>query len=563
MPALKKNLQQLVERLTALSVSSRLLVGSGLIILLMGLFLVAQYAGETDVAPLRVQPAALEPTKAWLDSEGIEYETDDAGRVLVAKGNRQVIQVRLATESSVPPSELDWVAMMKDDSGGSIWDSPEVQKQRERRFTMTLLKVMISNLEFVADAQVAIDEPDQLRGPGRGFFPATASVTVDTVESPLTASQARTIRNIVAAGVSGMTVENVAVTDQLGTLYAGGDQGAAGASQLAETARGVEVHFERQISEVLGINGLRVAVSALAEPRTSFETEREHGEPTTANRASATEIAKERGSTAGGGRPGFGSNVGPRVNEPLGMAPSQQLAEFESESRNNDVIVDATDRAIENPGGYVYKLSAVLNVPRGYVLQCFSADGGEGEPTPQQKDLLEAEIREEFVGAISMMLQTTPPANDLDGDVIAGDVTVIFGLEIENIAAMSPGAPMDTGGALANTIAMAGESGGLRIWFLGGLAVLAIGAMLLVVRRAVRQDQLPTSEELRGEAPTLQSEVEMVMGDAKMTDLPLDARELDNEELRRKQMLTQLNELVTREPGEAAVLVKQWVRQAT
>jgi len=32
--------------------------------------------------------------------------------------------------------------------------------------------------------------------------------------------------------------------------------------------------------------------------------------------------------------------------------------------------------------------------------------------------------------------------------------------------------------------------------------------------------------------------------------------------LRRKQMLAQLNELVTREPGEAAVLVKQWVRQA-
>ena len=39
--------------------------------------------------------------------------------------------------------------------------------------------------------------------------------------------------------------------------------------------------------------------------------------------------------------------------------------------------------------------------------------------------------------------------------------------------------------------------------------------------------------------------------------------ELDDEELRRKQMLEQLNELVIREPGEAAVLVKQWVRQVS
>ena len=561
LPAVKERIRQLVERLAALPASSRLLFGSGLIIVMMGLFLVAQYAGETDYAPLRVQPTALEPTKVWLDSEGIQYNTDDAGRILVSKSDRQVIQVRLATESTVPPSDLDWVAMMKDESNGSIWDSPEVQKQRERRFTMTLLKVMITNLEFVADAQVAIDEPDQLRGPGRGFFPATASVTVDTIDAPLTASQARTIRNIVAAGVAGMTTEHVAVTDQQGTLYAGTDQGAGAASELAETARGVETHFERQIMEVLGIQGLRVAVSALAEPRMSFETGREHGDPTTANRSSATESAKERGSS-GGGRPGFGSNVGPRLNEPMGMGPSQQLAEFESEARDNDVIVDATDRAIENPGGYVYKLSAVLNVPRSYVLQRFSVEGGEGTPTREQVDALEMEIDQEFVGAISMMLQTTPPANDLKGDVVAGDVTVLFSLDTEVTAAIAPNAPLVTSGALANSIAVVGEGGGLRFWMLSGLAVLAIGAMLLVARRATRVDDLPSAEELQGEPPSLQGEVDLVMGEANEIDPPLDARELDDEELRRKQMLAQLNELVTREPGEAAVLVKQWVRQA-
>lgn len=563
MQALKERIQAIVERLSALSVSSRLLLGSSLVILLMGLFLVGQYAGSTDVAPLRVRTAALEATKVWLDSEGISYTTDDAGRVLVPKSDRQVIQVRLATESSVPPSDLDWVAMMKDQGGGSIWDSPEVQKQRERRFSMTLLKVMISSLDFVTDAQVVIDEPDMLRGPGRGFFPATASVTIDMVEGPLTASQARTIRSIVAAGVSGMTIDNVAVTDQQGTLFAGADDGAAAASQLEETARSVESHFEKEIKEVLGITGLRVAVSAIAEPRSSFEAGREHGEPTMANRRSESEIVKERGSTGSGGRPGYGSNVGPRANEPLGMSPRQQISEFESERRDNDVIVDATDRAIENPGGYVYKLSAVLNVPRAYVLKRLESNGSDSDPGSQEIAALESVISDEFEGAISMMLQTTPAANDLDGDVVAGDVTVIFGLGNEAYSSFGGPSSMTPGGAVASSIAMASDGGGLHVWFLGGLAALAIGAMLLVVRRAARHEQLPTSEELLGEPLNLRGEVDMVLGEANEIDPPLDARELDDEELRRKQMLTQLNELVLREPGEAAVLVKQWVRQTS
>ena len=72
---------------------------------------------------------------------------------------------------------------------------------------------------------------------------------------------------------------------------------------------------------------------------------------------------------------------------------------------------------------------------------------------------------------------------------------------------------------------------------------------------------MPSEEELLGEPPALEAEVDIVMGEADEVDPPLDARVLDDEELRRKQMLSQLNELVVREPSEAAILVKQWIRQ--
>ena len=563
MAGIKQRFEALAERLSELSVSSRLLVGSLMIIAIMTLFFIGQYAGSSDMAPLRVRTAALEPTKTWLDSEGIDYDTDTAGRILVASGDRQTIQVRLATESTVPPSDLDWDAMMKDEVGGTIWDSPEVQKQRERRFTMTYLKVMLSNLTFLRDAQVAIDEPDQVRGPGQGFFPATASVTVDTVEGPLTSTQARAIRNIVASGISGMKVENVAVVDQQGTLYAGGEIGPAGAGRLDETARGVENHYENQIINVLGIDGLRVAVSALAEPRSSYEQGREHGEPTTANRRTTSEFAQERGGSSGG-RPGYGSNVGPQANQPMGLSGSPAHSELEAEERDNDVIVDAPAMAIENPGGYVDKLSAILNVPRIYLDQRWAAEGGDGAPGVTELKALEATVRTELMGAISMMLQTTPPANDLQGDVVQGDVTVIFGVGgnlVANGGADFPVNAMIAGGAVASVADGSAGGGGMRTWILGGLALAAIGSMLLIVRRSSRNVEMPTAEELLGEPPTLEGEVDIVMGEAEEVEPPLDARVLDDEELRRKQMLAQLNELVVREPSEAAILVKQWIRQ--
>lgn len=562
MQAVKAQWDRLAERLSELSASSRLFVGSLMVIMVMGLFLVGQYAGGTEKAPLRVRPAALDATKVWLDGEGITYATDDAGRILVEESDRQVIQVRLATESAVPPSELDWDAMMKDEAKSSIWDSPEVQRQRERRFSMTLLKVMVTNLNFVNDAQIAIDEPDQVRGPGRAFFPSTASITVSTINGPLTAGQARTIRSLVASGVSGMDIANVVVSDQAGTLFSGADRGAGAAAQLDGVSRGVETHYEQQIREVLAIDGLRVAVSALAEPRSSFESGREHGDPVTASKRGASELMKQRGAS-GGGRPGYGSNVGTRANQPLGVASAQNFSELEAEDFDNDVIVDAVDIAIENPGGYVYKLSAVLNVPYLYLRERFVAESASGiEPTPAQIDELKSSVDIEFANAISMMLQTPPPASNLKGDVVPGDVTVLFGHGVMTVSDDLGGSGLTAGiGGVA--LAAGNQPLGVRTWLLGGLAVLGIGAMFMMARRASGSEVLPTPEELLGQVPALDAAGEVILGEASEIDAPLEAREVDEAEIRRKQMLEQLNEMVVREPSEAAVLVKQWIRQVS
>ena len=198
---------------------------------------------------------------------------------------------------------------------------------------MTILMVMVGNLDFVRDAQIAIDEPDQpgarvvssSRRPPRHRGHVTACL----------AGQARAIRSLVASGVSGMSIENVVVTDQAGNLFAGEDRGIGAAAQLDGISRGVEGHYEQQIREVLGVEGMRVAVSAVAEPRSAYETGREHGEPVTASRSLASESAKERGSSGGTTRLRLQRRS--EANAPMGVGNAQQLAEFEAESMDNEV----------------------------------------------------------------------------------------------------------------------------------------------------------------------------------------------------------------------------------
>ena len=51
-----------------------------------------------------------------------------------------------------------------------------------------------------------------------------------------------------------------------------------------------------------------------------------------------------------------------------------------------------------------------------------------------------------------------------------------------------------------------------------------------------------------------------MVGEADEVTPALVGVELDDEELRRKQMLDQLNELIKKEPTEVATLLRRWMR---
>ena len=97
------------------------------------------------------------------------------------------------------------------------------------------------------------------------------------------------------------------------------------------------------------------------------------------------------------------------------------------------------------------------------------------------------------------------------------------------------------------------------------LSLLTLAVMFLMVRRStsVAAVGVPSKSELTGAPPSLHIANAEILGDVDESTPALVGVELDEEALRRRQMLEQLNQLVESEPTEVANLLRRWMRSDT
>ena len=95
---------------------------------------------------------------------------------------------------------------------------------------------------------------------------------------------------------------------------------------------------------------------------------------------------------------------------------------------------------------------------------------------------------------------------------------------------------------------------------LGVLAIASLFFMFNIARKASVREDLPTAEELAGVPPKLESDDAEVVGEADEASPALEGMELDDDSLRRAQMLEQLNEMASRDPSELSGILRRWMR---
>ena len=540
-----------LDRLRGVSMSTRMLAGAIVVILLMSFFLVSLYASRSAMVPLPVTLTgdARARTVTYLGNQGLEYE--DTGSVLLVKrDDRDQIVTQLSEAAVITPDQIDFDRLIQDER---MFLTKGQQRTRTRVATQNVLGRMISQMGSIQSATVVISGEDEHVGIGRAFVPRTASVTVVTTSGPLAPAAVDAIARMVAGSISGLKAESVSVIDaRTGRAMSARSDDAMASTRNMEIKLAAEKMAAERLREALGyIGGIRISVNAVVETRervreiTSYEDAKLGITQETLSESSRSDPSRSQ-------EPGIRANAGLRITTPLPMTPPSGPSSTDSTERVQSVpAFGRSDQRVIDPGGYALEINASIGIPRSYFDALHQQRASAGEPgTAVPFDA----FMEGTLESIELQVLPLIATGSAEGSR-RGEVTV----SVFDDVAM-------TRTPVAAPVTAWSDPAGWTAWVptmgLVVLALMAVGAMLLMLRRVgigttVLQDGAEVVEH------SLLAEDVDVLGEVDDTDIVLDGIEIDNEEVRRRVMLEQIRDAVQAHPEESASVLRRWTRTET
>ena len=551
MQALQRILDNIVAQMKGLPTTARLLVGSLMAIVVLSLFLVAQLTGQPSMMPLPVTLAdegARARAIAYMDSAGVPHE-QRGSELLVPSEQRFAIVAKLLDADVMDPDQVNFDKLIEQ-------DSPFLTRQQhDRRWLiakMNVLGKMISRLRGIKQATVVID-PSSRGGLGGNFVPATASVIVFTRGGPLVQAQVEAIAQLVAGSEAGLDVSNVAIIDgTTGRSHNAQDEDDVKAGVYLERKLALEKEVKSTLLTALEyIPGVRVAVNVMVNATSQSTRIDKYQEPVSAPTSESIESESETNQRQAG-EPGVRSNIGVQIASigPISSDRTSDKSASELEPRF------PSERTLEqDPKGYALKINSTVLIPRSYFIGMYQQDQNDPTAVPDAAQLQAVEDTEiaRIKSDIEPLIDTGPFDDAVSGVVVVSSypdfampppLLVPGGVEVvpESWTGTMVGGPM------------------VRYVGLGSLAFISLAMMFLMVRKASVREELPSPAEIVGLPPALEVDDSDLVGEAEESALALEGVELDDAELRRAQLLDQINETIKTSPEEAASLVRRWAK---
>jgi flagellar biosynthesis/type III secretory pathway M-ring protein FliF/YscJ len=551
--------------LGALSASQKLLIGCLGVILVMTLFLVSQYAGRPAMVELVPGAPAEEQQRAavFLQTNHFKYE-DRGGRPFVPTSTRDVAYAALVEAGQQPAnSALVFENILKTQN----WlNTKEQNRQIYKVMLDNWLSGVITNFSGVKLARVFVDNPEP-SGLGTSVRTPKASITI-FMESGKTLSQETVdaAATLVSGSVAGLELSRVSVTDGVTNRpRKPSEEGSLTTSTYREYATAVEKQFREKLWNMVSyIDGVVVEVTAAVDvsrvrAQVSKNLPLDEGSisvPKKETSSSTTETQAARGA-----EPGLRSNATANVNEG-GSTPGIK-SEQKQDDTEYDNHVGTRVEQIDDPRGMPTRLVATVAVPRSYIVSLLKASREETAPPPTDDEVQkrftfeETQITKMLTGHLKTL---SPEGGSTDGEVV---VTLISGDALAGI----PGgrSPMNEAesvpglGALGTLMAMGGGMNGmLDKVVLGVLAFVALGMMVLMVRKAGRHVAPPTTEQLAGAPPTLQTTDDLV-GEADESDTAMAGIIVGEDDLKATKLREQVSDLIKKSPDTAVKVLNRWV----
>jgi flagellar biosynthesis/type III secretory pathway M-ring protein FliF/YscJ len=380
----------------------------------------------------------------------------------------------------------------------------------------------------------------------------------------LTQEQVDSIAAMIAGTQAGLKPENVAVTDGLQNYRTTFGRAGAGGENLEQSLKIADAVQSRIATLLAAIEGVRIAVNpqVVTVERKRTKTEFRDGISVPISEQSQTSEMKGASQAR---EPGTVPNTGMQVMSNAGGG-SQSTTE-RSENRYLSQIPGTQETELD-PTGYATKIDVGVAIPWSYFVKVWklrnpAQDGAEAKE-PDEATL--APIRTEEIARITKLIEPLV-ATDAVEDAKPGTVAISWFYDFADetpapsIAANIGDIVLGGGGGGGGGGGFSVSGGGLiKPIGLGVLAIVSLFFMFNIAKKASVREQLPSAEELAGVPPMLESDGGDIIGEADEATPALEGMELDDDSLRRQQMLDQLNELASRDPEELSGILRRWMR---
>ena len=543
-------------RLSGMPPSARLLLGSIAIIFMMGIFLVSQYAAGPRMTSLQVDSEFQAVAMQRIRDAGYEAETGADGEISVEQKNKLRIE-RLLSENEIPTG-ANVPSDQLDSSGG--FKSDKMFSAELRQIRVAKAERIIRGIDGIVEAKVLLSET-QRRGFGRDRTLPKATATIRLRNADIDRSLAQSVAVIAASVDADLQLPRVQVVDA-GTgrtfSFNDGDTGTDG-DYLADV-RSIARDLKARVYGLLSMSYPSVRIEANAQVlQARSELEKwEVGKPQSAEVFERTEEeSRPVASSGSSNRPGFASNSGTMgMNMPAGPMGKTPVATRDREERELRTGFPGSVERTQSNNGHPMQLDLAIVIPEDEFLATIA---GGGDSSALDPETIEAEKKRQtniIRELVAPLIDTTALRGGKLGTV---ELAVLPSAASLNVAGFSGGiqAPMEV---------VFGESGEtIKTAGLLAVSLLTLAVMFMMVRKSigVTSGQVVSEAELSGAAPVLDTEGAEILGEAEEGSPALVGVELDDEALRRKQMLEQLNQLVQNEPAEVAGLIRRWMRSET
>jgi len=557
---LQRTFKAIGAQLGGLPATAKLLIGALMVILVMSLLMVAQFAGRPSMVPLPIDldPEARTAAQSYLERSGIPFE-DQGGRLMVPAEQRYTVLAQLTDHEVISGEQINFDSLIKE-------SSPFLTREQNRKrwlvAKMNVLSALIGKFRGIQHATVMIDRSEKV-GFGSSHEPPTASVTVIPTGDGLTQGQVEAIARVVAGAQPGLKASDVQVIDaKNGRAHLPRSEGQLVSGEYLEIKQAQEKHTKATIADALSyIPGLHIAVNAMMDTR-RVEQRTEGVEEPMVGPLSSSRRTTTSSSQPAGNEPGMRPNTG--VSLPSSGGQGTTMSDERSEETTRPVFPRDLQH-ITDSKGYPLKINATIGVPRSYFVAKFRQDRNDPEAVPQDRDLdpvVTAEIAR-LESDVEPLIDTSALKNSVRGTVkvsMIPDIAGAMATMISDIPSTVGGGGVG-GGASVGGGWSAGPIGGDLVKFLGltGLALLSLAMMFLMVRRAGVTTEMPTARDIVGVPPTLPTDESEIVGEAIESAPILEGVEVDDAALRRQQMKGQISEMVRQNPDSVANLLRRWI----